>query len=155
MIKRVAGFAFSTLNRGEMQQFDGISDWWSPSGPMHILYKYNYERVQFLKENLPQLHPDALKPLTGISVLDVGCGAGFMAKSLARLGAAVVGLDPNATSFREAVEHKAKFGDELAGLKYVNCTLEEYLKGEGEKQFDVVASMDVIEHVDHPQRFLH
>lgn len=95
-----------------MQQFDRISDWWHPSGPMHILYKYNYERVNFLKQHLP-LHSDPIKPLKGLSVLDVGCGAGFMAKSLTRLGANVVGLDPNATSYREAVEHKAKFGEEL------------------------------------------
>jgi 2-polyprenyl-3-methyl-5-hydroxy-6-metoxy-1,4-benzoquinol methylase len=51
-----------------------------------------------------------------------------MAKSLARLGANVTGLDPNATSFREAVQHKAKFGDELNSLRYVNCTLDEYLQ---------------------------
>lgn len=126
---RLTRYAFSTLNQGEMQQFDGISDWWHPSGPMHILYKYNYERVNFLKQHLP-LHSDPLTPLKGLSVLDVGCGAGFMAKSLTRLGATVVGLDPNQTSYREAIEHKAKFGEELSSLSYVNSTLEEYMKSE-------------------------
>ena len=119
---------FSTLNRGEMAQFDTISDWWDPSGPMQILYRYNYERVQFLKQNLTLSH-DPLLPLKDISVLDVGCGAGFMAKSLARLGANVTGLDPNATSFREAVQHRAKFGHELQSLRYINCTLDQYLQG--------------------------
>jgi hypothetical protein len=38
---RVLRKGFSTLNKGEMQQFDAISDWWHPSGPMHILYRYN------------------------------------------------------------------------------------------------------------------
>jgi len=41
MMMRVRS-GFSTLNRGEMAQFDAISDWWDPSGPMHILYRYNY-----------------------------------------------------------------------------------------------------------------
>lgn len=35
-----------------MAQFDKFSDWWHPSGPMHILYAYNYQRVLFLKEYL-------------------------------------------------------------------------------------------------------
>jgi 2-polyprenyl-3-methyl-5-hydroxy-6-metoxy-1,4-benzoquinol methylase len=92
---------FSTVNRGEMNQFDQISEWWHPSGPMHILYKYNYERVQFLREYLDNRgHLDPLRPLQNLRILDVGCGAGFLSKSLARLGAEVIGLDPNATSFR-------------------------------------------------------
>jgi 2-polyprenyl-3-methyl-5-hydroxy-6-metoxy-1,4-benzoquinol methylase len=41
-----------------------------------------------------------------MKVLDVGCGAGFLSKSLARLGAEVIGLDPNSTSFKEATEHR-------------------------------------------------
>lgn len=112
MIMRALCRSFSTLNRGEMKQFDGISDWWHPAGPMHILYRYNYERVEFLKQNLglEEETVNSLKPLAGMSILDVGCGAGFLAKSLTRLGASVVGLDPNSTSFREAVQHKAKFG---------------------------------------------
>jgi len=92
---------FSTLNKHEMKQFDQISEWWHPSGPMHILYKYNYERVQFLKKYVTkQKQVDAFRPLNNMKIMDVGCGAGFLTKSLARLGADVIGLDPNSSSFR-------------------------------------------------------
>lgn len=56
-------------------------------------------------------------------MLDVGCGAGFLTKSLTRLGANVVGVDPNATSFKEATEHKQKLSEDLPNLDYFNCTL--------------------------------
>lgn len=152
---RAARLRFSTVNRQEMSQFDQISDWWHPSGPMHVLYRYNYHRVTFLKRHLARTrpHPHPLLPLQGLRALDVGCGAGFLTESLARLGAEVVGLDPNASSFREASDHRAKLREELPNLSYCNCTLEEYLPGVAQK-FDIVSSMDVIEHVDNPQQFL-
>lgn len=125
MLRRVVAATFSTLNKGEMKQFDQISEWWHPSGPMHILYKYNYERVQFLREHF---NGNTVKPFQNLRVLDVGCGAGFLTKSLARLGADVVGLDPNSSSYREATEHQAKLQAELPNLKYYNTTLEQYLE---------------------------
>ena len=91
---------------------------------MHILYKYNYERVQFLKEHF---NASTARPFENLRILDVGCGAGFLTKSLARLGANVVGLDPNSSSYGEATEHQAKLKTELPNLKYYNTTLEQYL----------------------------
>jgi 2-polyprenyl-3-methyl-5-hydroxy-6-metoxy-1,4-benzoquinol methylase len=68
---------------------------------MGVLYQYNYERIEFLRDVLKKTtgQVDLLKPINGWKVIDVGCGAGFLAESLARLGANVVGLDPNQTSF--------------------------------------------------------
>lgn len=116
------GFPFSgTVNQGEMDRFNKLSDWWRPDGPMHILYKYNYRRVQFIKNVYQQNTPEALShpthllhPFQNLSILDVGCGAGFFTKSFARLGGNVVGLDPSQKSFEEAKVHSEKFGGEEA-----------------------------------------
>jgi 2-polyprenyl-6-hydroxyphenyl methylase/3-demethylubiquinone-9 3-methyltransferase len=69
---------------------------------MGVLYQYNYERIEFLRDVLKEKagsQIDLLRPINGWKVIDVGCGAGFLAESLTRLGANVVGLDPNQTSF--------------------------------------------------------
>lgn len=52
-----------------------------------------------------------------MNILDVGCGAGFLSESMARLGGNVIGLDPNTTSFSEATSHKNSKSD-LKTLKY-------------------------------------
>lgn len=92
-----------------MELFNRITGWWHPSGPSQILYVYNYKRIEFLRKFLePQDHRC---PLKGKDVLDVGCGAGFLSESLARLGGNVIGLDPNQTSFNEASSHKSTKSD--------------------------------------------
>ena len=70
---------------------------------MQILYLYNYERIKFLRKFVP--HNES-SPLENLKILDVGCGAGFLSESMTRLGANVIGIDPNPTSFHEAVSHK-------------------------------------------------
>lgn len=65
---------------------------------------------------------DPKYPLKGDNILDVGCGAGFLSESLARLGGNVIGLDPNQTSYNEASTHKSTKSD-LSKLKYFNISL--------------------------------
>ena len=82
--------------------------------------------------------------------MDVGCGAGFLSESLTRLGGNVIGIDPNPTSFSEAKNHQSNRED-LKNLQYLNISLEEYQEQNREKVFDIVTSMEVIEHVDNPK----
>lgn len=88
-----------SVNQKEMKQFDRIQGWWHPSSPMHVLYQYNYQRVDFVKR---VIESDKKKRncFEVCKIIDVGCGAGFLATSLARLGADVIGLDPNSNSYR-------------------------------------------------------
>lgn len=90
---------FSTVNPEEMALFKTLSGWWHPSGPMQVLHAYNYHRVQFLKKNIGLDNAASRFPLSNLAALDVGCGAGFLSESMARLGAEVTGLDPNPTSY--------------------------------------------------------
>lgn len=85
-----------------MDNFDKIKGWWEPEGPMQMLYEYNYHRVAFLVNNLKKQNKISSPPtpLKNLRVLDVGCGAGILSESMARLGADVTALDPNTTSIQ-------------------------------------------------------
>jgi 2-polyprenyl-3-methyl-5-hydroxy-6-metoxy-1,4-benzoquinol methylase len=67
----------------------------------------------------------AARPLQGLSILDVGCGGGLFAEALARLGAAVTGIDASEASVRVAAAHAAVDPALAARLEYRNITAEQ------------------------------
>ncbi|KAF9435183.1 Hexaprenyldihydroxybenzoate methyltransferase, mitochondrial [Entomortierella beljakovae] len=95
-------------------------------------------------------------PLQGLSILDVGCGGGLLSEALARLGAKVTGLDASNENIQMATIHSKKDpllnGDGPGSVTYRHQTAEQLL--EQGAQFDVVCSLEVIEHVDNPAGFL-
>ncbi|KAF9570048.1 Hexaprenyldihydroxybenzoate methyltransferase, mitochondrial [Mortierella alpina] len=95
-------------------------------------------------------------PLQGLRILDVGCGGGLLAEALARLGAQVTALDASIENVQMARIHAKKDpllnGGAPGSLEYRHQTAEQLL--EQGQQFDVVCSMEVIEHVENPAGFL-
>src|ERR1700681_1748285 len=91
-----------------------------------------------------QFHPDPrrLGSVSGLRILDIGCGGGILAEPLARLGAHLVGADPSSTNIEAAKLHAAGAG---LTIDY-RCTYAEALADAGER-FDVVLAMEVVEHV--------
>src|SRR5205814_2572747 len=83
-----------------------------------------------------------LDSLTGLRILDIGCGGGILSEPLTRLGATVVGADPAAANIAAAKLHAADAG---LAIDY-RTTTAEALADAGEK-FDVVLAMEVVEHV--------
>lgn len=139
-----ATVASATIRPEEAEHFGALAaDWWNPKGASAMLHKLNPVRLGFLREAV-NLHwgadPASLKPLAGRSALDVGCGAGLLAEPLARLGAAVTGVDAAAQNIAAAQAHAAGGGLAI-----------DYRHGElgalGLGQFDLVTAMEVIEHV--------
>jgi 2-polyprenyl-6-hydroxyphenyl methylase/3-demethylubiquinone-9 3-methyltransferase len=125
-------------------------DWWNPKGPMASLHQVNPVRLAFVRDAIDAHWPEAraaLKPLAGKSALDIGCGAGLLCEPLARLGAAVTGVDAAAENIAAASAHAEGMGldirymaGEVAGLDIGT--------------FDLVTSVEVIEHVADKPAFL-
>jgi 2-polyprenyl-6-hydroxyphenyl methylase / 3-demethylubiquinone-9 3-methyltransferase len=134
----------------EVAQFGRLAaDWWDPKGASAMLHKLNPVRLKYIRDQVDQ-HWQAdecsRRPLDGKSALDVGCGAGLLAEPLARLGARVTGLDAAPEVIAVARDHAAAQGLEI-----------DYRVGSVEKlrgQFDLVTSLEVIEHVADPGSFL-
>jgi 2-polyprenyl-6-hydroxyphenyl methylase/3-demethylubiquinone-9 3-methyltransferase len=115
-------------------------DWWSEEASFDIFslrHCMNPVRYGYFKRRLQQLH------LPGKTVLDIGCGGGFLAEEFAREGFTVTGIDPAARSLEAARKHAADNNLEI-----------DYREGKGEAlpfpdaSFDIVACCDVLEHVD-------
>ena len=140
-----------TIRAEEAAHFGRLAaDWWDPKGSSAMLHRLNPVRLGFIRAAIDAHWPGdsaALKPLAGKRALDVGCGAGLLAEPLARLGAAVTGVDAAAENVAVAQAHAA--GSGLA----IN-----YLHGEigmlGQTGFDLVTAMEVIEHVADKPAFL-
>lgn len=133
-----------TIRPEEAAHFGRMAaDWWNPKGSSAMLHKLNPVRLAFLREAVDRhWHGDSrgLKPLAGRRALDVGCGAGLLAEPLARLGAAVTGVDAAAENVAAASAHAAGAG---LAIDY-RCG---DLAALGLGRFDVVTAMEVIEHV--------
>jgi len=134
----------------EVRQFAShAGDWWNPDGSEAMLHKLNPVRLEYLRDQIDQhWHGDecARRPLEGKTALDAGCGAGLLTEPLARLGARVVGIDAAAELITAARAHSAGQGLEI-----------EYRVGsvdELEGSFDLITSMEVIEHVADPAAFV-
>lgn len=134
------------VDRDEVARFDRLArDWWDEKGPMKPLHKINPVRVGFLKQRICAhfgRDPRALDALSGLTVLDIGCGGGILSEPLARMGATVTGVDPAGENIGVARSHAAEQGLEIT---YRN-DLAEVLVEEG-KTFDIVLAMEVVEHV--------
>ena len=89
--------------------------------------------------------------LRGLKILDVGCGGGILAESLARLGAQVTAIDAGAANIAIARAHAELDPDLVKNLKYEAVTAEELV--ERGETFDCVTSLEVIEHVTDPLEF--
>lgn len=140
-----------TIRPEEADFFANLArDWWNPKGPMASLHQVNPVRLAFVRDAIDAHWPEAAraaKPLAGKAALDIGCGAGLLCEPLARLGAAVTGVDAAAENVAAASAHAEGVGldirymaGEVAGLDIGT--------------FDLVTRVEVIEHVADKAAFL-
>ena len=135
----------------EAAHFGGLAgDWWDPNGASAMLHKLNPVRLAYIRDMIDmhwQADEHGFRPLEGKSALDVGCGAGLLAEPLARLGAKVTAVD----AAPELIDRFARTHARGQGLEIdYRAVGVEQVAG----KFDLVTSMEVIEHVADPQAFV-
>lgn len=142
--------AETSILQEEIEQFGKLAgDWWDPKGASAMLHKLNPVRLAYIRDWIDQhwsLDEHSRRPLEGKTALDVGCGAGLLAEPLARLGAKVTAIDPTPELISVARDHAAGQG---LDVDYRVSAVEDL-----EGTFDLITSMEVIEHTADPQQFI-
>jgi len=143
----------ATLDRDEVARFAELAGtWWDEKGPFRPLHQINPTRLSYIRDRLCAhfgRDPKAPPSLTGLSILDIGCGGGLVAEPLARLGAEVTGIDPARETITAAKTHANGAGLDIA----YEATTAEALADAG-KTFDAVLLLEVVEHVPDVPAFL-
>jgi 2-polyprenyl-6-hydroxyphenyl methylase / 3-demethylubiquinone-9 3-methyltransferase len=123
----------------ELEKFDELAHrWWDPEAEFKPLHDINPLRLDYI---------DKLTGLNGKTVLDVGCGGGILAESMAVRGAQVTGIDLGEKALKVAELHLLETGNQV---DYRKIAVEE-LALEQPHHYDVVTCMEFLEHVPNPK----
>lgn len=129
----------TNVDPAEIAKFNDIaSRWWDPAGEFKPLHLLNPVRLSYIS--------DQVQGLFGKAIIDVGCGGGILAESMARAGAKVSGIDMAEDSLAVAKLHALEAG---VDVHYQQSTAEGYA-AEHAGQFDIVTCMEMLEHVPEP-----
>ena len=141
----------STINESEVEKFTNLAnEWWKYDGKFKTLHKFNPVRLEFIisqiKKNFNISNVEE-KPLSGLKILDIGCGGGLMCEPLARLGAEVTGIDAVEKNIKSAQIHA---NQNALNINYKLSTVEELPNN----KYDIILNLEVIEHVNNQKLFI-
>lgn len=126
----------------ELSKFSRLAySWWDTNGEMKLLHTINPFRLSWIRENIE---------LAGKKILDVGCGGGILAESLALAGATVKGVDLSDAALHVAKLHGLESGVAVAYEKISVENLAEQEAG----QYDGIVCMEMLEHVPDPRSII-
>jgi len=142
----------STISESEIEKFTNLAnEWWKYDGKFKTLHKFNPVRLEFIisqiKKNFNISNIEEM-PLSGLKILDIGCGGGLMCEPLARLGAEVTGIDAVEKNIKSAQIHADQNN---LNINYMLSAVEELPKN---RKYDIILNLEVIEHVNNQKLFI-
>jgi len=148
------GASGPSIDPADVARFSAqAAEWWDARGPFAPLHRFNPARLAFVRRTaVAHFGRDAgaRAPFDGLSLLDVGCGGGLIAEPMRRMGFDVTAVDASAENIGTARAHAGMVG---LDIRYACATVEQ-LVATGAGPFDVVLTMEVVEHVADPGAFL-
>jgi 2-polyprenyl-6-hydroxyphenyl methylase/3-demethylubiquinone-9 3-methyltransferase len=153
----------SSIDPKEVEKFSRIADeWWNKSGKFKPLHDFNPIRILHLKRKIEE----KFTKISGVKILDVGCGGGLVAEPFAVAGADVTAIDASERNIQVAKIHAEKSGlkidyqvstAEELNEKLTKGFTEEFDEGFARgfaRGFNVVLALEIIEHVADPEGFI-
>ena len=132
----------TNVDPAEVNKFSELAHgWWDPQGELKSLHDINPLRLAWIQ---------SIAPLSGLKVLDVGCGGGILSYAMAQAGADVLGIDLATKSIKVAKLHALEM---QSSDRYQAIPVEE-LAAQQPASFDVVTCMELLEHVPDPGRVI-
>lgn len=130
------------VDHSEVNKFEALAArWWDPNSEFRPLHEINPLRLEYI---------DSIVGLSGKKVLDVGCGGGILAESMATKGADVTGIDMGETNLKVAKLHLLESGEKV---DYQLIPVEQLAKQHA-GEYDVVTCMEMLEHVPDPSSII-
>jgi polyprenyldihydroxybenzoate methyltransferase/3-demethylubiquinol 3-O-methyltransferase len=146
------------VNEADVNHLSNYSkEWWKKNGLMKALHSMNTIRVPLIRDGLIStgiVSQDKINKhnvLEGVKILEIGCGAGILCESLAKLRADVTGVDASEKLIETAINHSQN--ESKLNINYICKTIEEF-SVDNLNKFDAVVASEVLEHVPDKKSFL-
>ena len=133
----------TNVDPSEIQKFSDLaSRWWDPESEFKPLHQINPLRLNYIDERSQGLESK--------KVIDIGCGGGILADSMAAKGADVTGIDMSEAALSVAKLHQLESGQ---NVDYIQTTAEDIAQ-ERAGQYDIVTCLEMLEHVPEPSSII-
>ena len=126
-------------------------EWWDVNGKFKPLHMFNPIRIEYITESIKnhfKIKTDKPDYLTGLNILDIGCGGGLISEPMSRLGAKVTGIDASEKNIKVAKLHAE---ENKLQINYLNTSPEKLNEIE---KFDIILNLEIVEHVDNVNLFI-
>ncbi|WP_295706354.1 bifunctional 2-polyprenyl-6-hydroxyphenol methylase/3-demethylubiquinol 3-O-methyltransferase UbiG [uncultured Brevundimonas sp.] len=144
----------ASIDPADVARFSAqAAEWWDAKGPFAPLHRFNPARLKLIRDHAAARFgrdSRARQPFGGLSLIDIGCGGGLLAEPMRRMGFDVTAIDASSENIGTARAHADQVG---LDIRYRAATVEQ-MEAEGAGPFDVVLTMEVIEHVADPESFI-